>query len=126
MIFDEFLKIIYFQDENFELKINAEGEVMIRKDENLLYKIEMISYKTLENLDSNNFLGRIKKLEELKTKGNDLFKQSQYQKAGKVYNEGLSILRGFPKKLLEVLNEEQKKELSIYQNAFYGIFYSVI
>lgn len=93
---------------------------MIRKDEILLYKIELVSYKNIENLDSSNFAGRIKKLEELKFKGNEQFKQSQFHKAAKLYNEGLSILRGFPKKLLEILDEQQKKELFNYHNALYG------
>ena len=107
-------------DENSETRVNADGEVMIGKDESLLYKIELVSYKNIENLDSSNFAGRIKKLEELKFKGNEQFKQSQFHKAGKIYNEGLSILRSFPKKLLEILDEQQKKELLNYHNALYG------
>lgn len=96
---------------------------MVGKDESLLYKIELVSYRNIENLDSSNFAGRIKKLEELKFKGNEQFKQAQFHKAGKIYNEGLSILRSFPKKLLEILDEQQKKELLNYHNALYGKYH---
>lgn len=97
----------YYGADMNEIRTTCDGETMVRKDEAVFYKLEVIDYKNMEKLENDDFEGRIKKLEEIRLKGKTAFQNGEYPVAMKIYNKGLGIVKSFPKVLMETLDGEK-------------------
>lgn len=107
---------------NFDEKsriINEETTATINKKEPLLYKIELIDYKS-NALDNMDFEGRIERFEESREKGKELFHKNNYEEAYAVYLKSISLLRNFPNNLREILSEQQREQLKFFSNILYS------
>lgn len=100
-------KYHYYADDMKELRTTCDGEPMVKPNEAIYYKLEIVDYKNLEKLENDDFIGRINKIEEIRLKGKDLFQKGDYSNALKQYNKGLGIVKSFPKTLMEILEKEQ-------------------
>ena len=102
-------KYHYYGENMNEIRTTCDGETMVRKDEAIFYKLEVVDYKNMEKLENDDFEGRIKKLEEIRLKGKTAFQTGDNLAAIKIYNKGLGIVKSFPKVLMEALDEEKVK-----------------
>lgn len=85
----------------------------INKNDPLLYKIELLDYKST-TLDPMDFEGRIERFEESREKGKELFAAKNFAEAYEMYVRSIHLIRNFPNNLRESLNEEQKDKLKYY------------
>lgn len=107
---------------NFDEKnriITEDSAATINKKEPLLYKIELIDYKS-NALDSMDFEGRIERFEESREKGKELFQKNNYEEAYAAYLKSISLLRNFPNNLKEILSEKQREQLKFFSNILYS------
>jgi len=107
-------KYHYYGGDMNELRTTCDGETMVKKDEAIYYKLEVIEYKNMEKLENDDFEGRIKKLEEIRLKGKEIFQTGDFLTAIKIYNKGLGIVKSFPRTLMENLEEEKVKTFQFF------------
>lgn len=98
-------KYHYYADNMEELRTTCDGEPMVKPNEAIYYKLEIVDYKNVEKLENDDYIGRINKIEEIRLKGKDLYQKADYSNALKQYNKGLGIVKSFPKTLMETLDE---------------------
>ena len=91
----------------------------VNKTDPLLYKIELIDYKSV-NLDPMDFEGRIEKFEESREKGKELFTNGKFNESFETYMKSIHLIRNFPNNLKEILNEFQKGQLKYFSNILYS------
>ena len=89
--------------------------------EPLFYKIELLDFKNCESvLDKLDFEGRVRKFEESRKHGNDLFHKGEFEKAFKVFRSAIELLLKIPKALKSIMTTEQQKQLELFAEIFYG------
>lgn len=113
-------KYHYYAQDMKELRTTCDGETMVKPDEPLYYKIEVLDYQNKEKLENDDFIGRIQKMEEIRLNGKELFQNGNFSAALKKYNTGLGIVKSFPKVLMDVLNEEQMEKFRYYHSIMHS------
>ena len=111
-------KYHYFNKMTEESLLNTIGDI---GNEPLYYKIELFDFKNSEKtLENTDFEGRIKKFEDSRRMGNELFAKELYDKAYKLYRISIELLLRIPKTLKAILSDDQKEKLNYYASVFYG------
>ena len=85
----------------------------------LYYKIELVHFKNeVGQLQNDDYEGRVALFTETREKGNEFFKNKEYDKAFKEYKKGADILNNIPKILLSKITEEQTNILKDFKLKF--------
>ena len=113
-------KYHYYAGEMQEVRTTCDGEPMVKQDEAIYYKLEVIDYKNMEKLENDDFDGRVNKIEEIRLKAKEMYKKGEFISAIKQYNKGIGITKSFPKVLMEALDEEKLKTYQYYHSIMHS------